>query len=472
MTDQDWIVEELATADLGDKRRKRRAMAMIADMAARPQGSVLQFSATMAEAKGAYRLLSPQSERAEAHDLATGVRAGLADACARRMAGADVVLAIQDTTCFDFHTHRATTGLGPLGGGHDGQSGQGFFLHTTLAVSAAGVPLGVLRQETWVRDPAVAKSRKRHEVPLEDRESYRWVQSQEAVHQRLAAGATVLTVADREAASFELFATARPQHAHLLIRATGRRLVGEGESRELLSEAIANAPVLGEYEVTIRRHPEHRPRAVRLVIRATTVTLPVPKSNRRSAAHDQPVRLSVIHVTEAAPQAETAKIEWLLLTDLPVPDLATAQRYVHYYSLRWLIERYHYTLKSGCRIQESQLHTREALENLLALYCAVAWRLLWLTYAARQDEQQACTVAFSDLEWRTLHCLSQAGEARPVDPPPLRTVVRWLGRLGGHPGRKGDAEPGVKVLWIGMARLTDIITGLQLAEALKDVGKA
>jgi len=472
MTNKDWIAEELATADLGDKRRKRRAMATIADMAARPQGSVLQFSETMAQAKGTYRLLSPQSERAQEHDLATGVRAGLADACARRMAAADVVLAIQDTTSFDFHTHRATTGLGPLGGGHDGQSGQGFFLHTTLAVSAAGVPLGVLWQKSWVRDHAVAQSRKRHEVPLEDRESYRWVQSQAAVHHRLAAATTVITVADREAACFELFATARPQRAHLLIRATGRRLVGAGETRELLSEVIAHAPVLGEYEVTIRRHPEHRPRAVRLVIQAMTVTLPVPKSNRRSAAHDQPVRLSAIYVTEAVPRAGMAKIEWLLLTDLPVPDLATAQRYVQYYSLRWLIERYHYTLKSGCRIQASQLHTHEALQNLLALYCAVAWRLLWLTYAARQDEQQACTVAFSDLEWLTLHCLYQAGEARPVDPPPLRTVVRWLGRLGGHPGRKGDGEPGVKVLWIGMTRLTDIITGLQLAEALKDVGKA
>ena len=163
MTDKDWIVEELATADLGDKRRKRRAMAAIADMAARPQGSVLQFSATMAEAKGAYRLLSPQSERAQDHDLATSVRDGLSDACVRRMAAAEVVLAIQDTTSFDFHTHRATTGLGPLGGGHDGQSGHGFFLHTTLAVSAAGVPLGVLWQKTWVRDHAVPKSRKRHQ---------------------------------------------------------------------------------------------------------------------------------------------------------------------------------------------------------------------------------------------------------------------------------------------------------------------
>ena len=158
MTDKDWIVEELATADLGDKRRKRRAMATIADMAARPQGSVLQFAETMAQAKGTYRLLSPQSARAADHDLATGVRAGLADACVRRMAAADVMLAIQDTTSFDFHTHRATTGLGPLGGGHDGQSGHGFFLHTTLAVSGAGVPLGVLWQQTWVRDPAVDKS--------------------------------------------------------------------------------------------------------------------------------------------------------------------------------------------------------------------------------------------------------------------------------------------------------------------------
>jgi hypothetical protein len=454
-----WVARELHGIELGDQRRTRRTIQTVERMARRPQGSVLQFSKNWAGAKGTYRLLSPRAARARRYDLAAATRAALAEACVKRMVHEDLVLAIQDTTCFDFHTHPATTGLGPVGGGRDGQGGQGFFVHTTLAVSATGVPLGLLDQQTWTRGPQLlGQGGRRHKVPLEQRESYRWTETQAAINERLPAETTVITVADREADIFEFLAAERPAHAHVLIRANGARLFAEGEG--LVRDAIRHAPVLGAYDVTVRPHPQQRARDVRLTVQAMTVTLPPPHTGRRFSRAEA-TTLSALWVTEQAP-ASGDGIQWLLFTDLPVPDLATAQRYVYYYTLRWLIERYHFTLKSGCRIEASQLRTGEALENLLALYCLVAWRLLWLTYAARQDEPQPCTAAFSDLEWRTLQRLYQADAPVPAEPPPLRTVTRWLGRLGGHLGRKGDGEPGVKVLWIGLTRLADIITGVEL----------
>lgn len=454
-----WMARELHGIELGDQRRKRRVIQTVERMARRPQGSVLQFSKNWAGAKGTYRLLSPRSARAQAHDLATATRAALRQACVQRMTREEVVLAIQDTTSFDFHTHSATAGLGPIGGGRDGKGGIGLFVHTTMAVSEAGVPLGIVWQETWVRGPErLGQGGRRHKVPLEERESYRWTEAQAAVNARIPADTTVITVADREADIFEFLAAERPDHAHVLIRANGTRLFAEGGG--LIIEAVRRAPVLGEYDVTVRPHPQQRARDVRLTVRAMTVTLKTPHTGRRFTRAD-PITLSALWVTEQA-AAQGEPIEWLLLTDLPTPDLAAAQRYVRYYTLRWLIERYHFTLKSGCRIEASQLRTREAIENLLALYCLVAWRLLWLTYAARQEEQQPCTVAFSDLEWRTLQRLHQADAPLPAEPPPLRTVTRWLGRLGGHLGRKGDGQPGVKVLWIGLTRLADIITGVEL----------
>lgn len=454
-----WIARELHRVELGDQRRKRRTIATVERMARRPQGSVLQFSKNWAGAKGTYRLLSPRSPRAKAHDLATATRMALRQACVKRMTHEAVVLAIQDTTSFDFHTHPATADLGPIGGGRDGKGGTGFFVHTTLAVSEAGVPLGVLWQQTWTRgQELVGQGGRRHRVPLEARESYRWIEAQAAVNELTPADTTVIHVADREADFFDFLAAERPANAQVLIRANGTRLFAEGDG--LIIDAVRHAPVLGEYDVTVRPHPQQRARDARLTVQAMPVTLNTPHTGRRFS-RAQPITLTALWVTEPAP-AQGQPIQWLLFTDLPVPDLAAAQRCVYYYTLRWLIERYHFTLKSGCRIEASQLRTREAIENLLALYCLVAWRLLWLTYAARQDAQQPCTVAFSDLEWRTLQRLYQADARAPQPPPPLRTVTRWLGRLGGHLGRKGDGEPGVKVLWIGLSRLADIITGVEL----------
>ena len=188
-----------------------------------------------------------------------------------------------------------------------------------------------------------------------------------------------------------------------------------------------------------------------------------------------PVAVTAVEAHEADPPAGKAPLAWVLLTTLPVADLAAAVQCVTYYSRRWLIERYHYTLKTGgCRLEDSQLQDFAALTRLLALQCLVAWRLLWLTYLSRAAGEQPCTVAFSDLEWRVLdravqrrdpHFHRQSGyNASSGEPPPLRTAVRWLGKLGGFLGRKGDGEPGITVLWDGLMILYPLLLGVAHAQ--------
>ena len=155
-------------------------------------------------------------------------------------------------------------------------------------------------------------------------------------------------------------------------------------------------------------------------------------------------------------------MEWLLLTTLRVSEEASAQRIVGHYRLRWLIERYHYVLKSGCRIEESQLRESERIERLLALYCIVAWRLLWLTYVSRADPDAPCTEAFTDLEWQCAYRANRNIKTVPDEPPTVRETVRVIAGLGGFLGRKSDGEPGVKVIWRGLMRLHDIVYGVLL----------
>ena len=117
--------------------------------------------------------------------------------------------------------------------------------------------------------------------------------------------------------------------------------------------------------------------------------------------------------------------------------------------------------------------TVAALLRLLALYCLVAWRLLWMTYAAREHGDEPCTVAFSEVEWHILYWRHHGRKALPDKPPSLRDATRWLASLGGFLARKGDGEPGVKVLWRGIMRLHENVIGyLLFSPSPQDVGNA
>ncbi len=158
---------------------------------------------------------------------------------------------------------------------------------------------------------------------------------------------------------------------------------------------------------------------------------------------------------------------------MPVETLEQAQQIAQWYSYRWLIERFHYVLKSGCRLEERQLRTQKRLERLLAVFNHVAWRLLWLTYQARVTPDTDCLIALEMDEWQALYATIHQTTDIPTTPPTLHEAVRWIAQLGGFLGRKGDGDPGVKVLWRGWTRLQDIVATWRLLHPPpKDTGNA
>jgi hypothetical protein len=445
-----WTHQELSSLDLGDVRRNERAKRMVERMAERPSGSIPQTFQTDAETKAAYRALSSEAFDPEA------LRSALRDATVSRIEETQFVLAVQDTTSFNYTGHPATEGTGPLARPDQ----VGFLVHSVLAVSAEGVPLGLLQQKVWARDPGtVGQRHRRKQRPVEEKESFRWIESLRAVHEAVPAGVTVLSVADREADIFELFAEGRPTNSELLIRACRNRRVATPQ--RYLWDAVAAVAETDSWQVSLRRHPNRAARDAQLTLRFREVTLRPPGGGVHSTDL-KPVTVTAILVREDVPPEGETPIEWLLLTTLEVPDAEHARRIIGFYGLRWLIERYHFVLKSGCGIEESQLRSVERLECLLALYCVVAWRLLWLTYAARQDPEAPCTVAFTDLEWQTAYRVRHRDRPLPDQPPTLGELIRWIAGLGGFLGRRGDRQPGVKALWRGLMRLNDIILGLTL----------
>ena len=147
---------------------------------------------------------------------------------------------------------------------------------------------------------------------------------------------------------------------------------------------------------------------------------------------------------------------------MPITGFADALQYLRWYSYRWLIERYHYVLKSGCRLEQLQLETADRIERALATYTIVAWRLLWLTYEARYNPEATADTVFLPYEWQALYCHMYSTPIPPDTPPTLNQCVRWIASLGGCLGRFRDGEPGVKTIWLGLRRLHDIASTWRL----------
>jgi hypothetical protein len=233
--------------------------------------------------------------------------------------------------------------------------------------------------------------------------------------------------------------------------------------------AVAGQAVQAHFSLPLKRRPDREARTAQLALRFGTVRLRRPK---RADTDAPSLTVSVVDVQETEPPDGEKAVHWLLLTALPVQSAAEAVQITTWYSYRWLIERLHYVLKSGCKLEESQLRQEVRLERLLAVYTLVAWRILWLTYQARQTPDAPCTVALQTHEWQALYLFTHKQRRLPKQPPALRQAVRWIAQLGGFLGRKGDGDPGVKVLWRGWTRLQDIAATFTLLQPPQDVGNA
>ena len=175
----------------------------------------------------------------------------------------------------------------------------------------------------------------------------------------------------------------------------------------------------------------------------------------------QPLKLTMVAVREVGTPPEGVEaIEWLLWTNEPAQTKKQILAVVRTYALRWRIEDFHLVWKQGCRVEALQLETRERLEKALILYAGVSVRLLRLRDLARREPLVPCTEVLSADEWHALYVHS-TGEV-PTAATPVPTVaqaVKWLGRLGGHLGRKRDGMPGVRTLWRGWRDLAILVAG-------------
>jgi hypothetical protein len=454
-----WIDQEFHDLDLGDRRLNRRARLLAERFFAQPQASINAACHGWAETQAAYRFFdngrAVPARILQPHQQATRARIGQHP----------VVLIVQDTTELDYTAH-PVAGDGPL----SSEAQRGFLDHSHLAFTPDGLCLGVLDVHLWARSAdGFGDSKKRQYDPIETKETYRWLQgyrlacrTAEAVPQT-----QVVSVADCEGDLYEVLveaAQARPgARADYVIRAGKDRALTEPDpasgpdAYHKLRPTLAEAPVVARRQLDLPRTPKRAPRTAALEIHARTVSLKAPY---RKGTPLPDLQVRAVWVREINAPAGVEPIEWLLLTSLPIDTAAAVLQVVDYYTGRWPIEVYYRVYKSGCRVEQLQLETAARLWPCLMLYKVVAWRLLYVMKLGREVPDLPCDVVFAAAEWKPVWRVTQQ-QPLPARPPRLGDFLGWLGRLGGHNGRKGDGPPGAEALWRGIRRMTDLALAWQ-----------
>lgn len=443
----DWAEEEFGKAQFGDERRLKRLLTIARDFYEQPQANIPQRCRSRAKTKAAYRFLEHKETRME------GILKSHYEATLSRIGKEKLVLAAQDTTSLNYSTHPATENLGLIGSSADGLIG--LIVHDTMVFNLEGTPLGLLNVQCWARDPALfGKKHLRHELPIEEKESNKWLASFSALAQaqKRCPSTRFVSVGDREADIYELFELALRDKANplLLVRAKHNRALVEDMG--YLWDHIEQLPSNGIQEIHVPRKGSQGARTASLEVRFSRVELTPPKGKR----HLKELTVWAVLAEEAGAPEGITPLKWMLLTTHPVNSFETAAEMLKWYCLRWGIEVYHRTLKSGCKIEQRQLGSADRLEACLAIDMVIAWRIFYLTKLGRETPDVPCTVFFEDEEWKALVAYKTQNAIPPKKPPTLREATRMVASLGGFLGRKGDGEPGTQTIWLGLQRLGDI----------------
>jgi hypothetical protein len=199
------------------------------------------------------------------------------------------------------------------------------------------------------------------------------------------------------------------------------------------------------------------PRSVTLALRVTTLTI---TPNKRKYPQRQPVTWTLLDAREINAAEGVEALHWRLWTKETVATVEDCQTVLLYYRFRWRIEEFHLTLKSGCQVEKLELETATRLIKAATLYSAVAIRIVAIRDLVRVTPDAPCTVILTEDEWQSLYVRFSKKKLSAATPPPtLEQAVKWIGRLGGHMGRKRDGMPGVRTLWRGLRDLSLLATG-------------
>ncbi len=429
-----WFDRELAGCSFADERLNKRLRKLVAQLGSAMGQSIPLVCQDWANTKAAYRFFS--NDRVSEAGILAGHFQSTRD---RTVATDGPVLVLHDTTEFTYQREN-TDAIGitkSINSGRD-KAGRlrshtvcGILMHSSLAVTTEGLPLGLAAVKFWTRKKfkgtnALKKKINPTRIPIEKKESIRWLENVQQSTELLGDPGRCVHIGDRESDIYELFCAAQEAGTHFLIRTCVDRLAGDGD--HTVADEMEEVAVKGLHRIDVRdNHGDPDEAVLEIRYRKIRVLPPIGKQKRYSA-----LTLTVIHAEERGTPKNRKKIDWRLITDLPVGSRADAIEKLEWYALRWKIEVFHKILKSGCKAEESKLRTAQRLANLVSVFCILSWRIFWMTMLNRSSPDAPPTLALTATEIAVLDRLvNDKPQARRKTLSHYLTKIartRWLSR--------------------------------------------
>lgn len=469
MNSSDWAKEEFEGITLGDKRLSDRLITITNQFISSTESPINKACGNWSGTKAAYRFF--QNDNVDYNDIINHH----SRATMTRAKNEDIVLAIQDTSYFNYSHHPKTQGLGILSrftGKYKKEIlTKGLYMHSTLAINTSGMPLGLINQKITARevlsDEKMAVKKRSHNIalPIEEKESIRWLNSiRETASKFKQENKKIVTIADREADIYDLYLLAQELDTHYLIRASHNRKINKSAihskiSGEMLWDHLGKQQVKGEVQVNVPKTETFVKRVAKCVVKFGKIKALPPRSFKGNKTQNLSLTMFTIQVVEETPPKGAKKIEWVLITNIPILNYENAIEKIKWYCLRWRIEVYFKVIKSGFNVENCRLLTAERLIRYLAVISVVAWRVFWLTMISRTSSFVAVSNLMAEDEWKILFIQFNPGIKIPKKPPKLEQIIIWIAQLGGFLARKGDGRPGITHIWRGLQKFFDIIKG-------------
>jgi hypothetical protein len=462
-----WASEEFGTAELGDVRRTHRLVALAAEVASSPAGTVTGACRTSACREGAFRFVENEAI------CARKVVAAMARAAARRCQQELAIVPV-DATSLHLTDETGRRGLGAVGSWKQGA--RGVHVMSSLVLTSDGAPLGVGSQSYWVREQRSKRPEKGLSKDVENRETRFWLRALEQTSAALAEQAPHCVPwfqLDRGGDCAPVLANAHDNGRLLTVRATHDRRV-ESPHKKLIA-TIESTKVILTYRLSVtaksrvRKRRRKGKRVLHWVTRrqARIAELTVRTATVSFRIDGRSVDFNAVLVREKG-RPKDDRIEWLLLTTHPIRNRADALKIIKAYSYRWRVEEFHRTWKRGlCRVEDTQLRSRDAVIKWATILAAVAARALRLTYLARQQPDMLAKTEFTKRELQAIVLLREPKGVTiaQISKLTLSQVIRWVADLGGYTG-PWNGPPGPTVVARGLRDVLPAAKVLRKAEKL------
>lgn len=441
----------------------KKGQRVLVGMRTRCSATARQVSFNRAEKVGFERFF--RNPRVTVEEMLETAAAATAELAAGRH-----VLVIEDTSEINYESKAGRKrNLGRVGNGTDA----GLFIHPALAVDARdGTILGIAGAEVWRRTKC--KSEHYRDLPIDEKESYRWVSASRAAEAALAKAASITTVMDREADIYEVLAAPCAPNVKKLVRARhDRALADKGHLFARLSAQNEAGRIHLDLPEGVGRAKRH---GASLAVRYTRVEL------RQAAPIDRryptTTWVNMVEAREIDPPSQKDCVHWRLLTTCDVGSFEDAVCIIGFYRQRWVVEQLFRTVKSRAfNLENSFIADGESLECLAVAALIASTDVLKLVYGRGETGRAyPATRVFSAGEVEFLHVLVKSLEGKtdkqknPHPPDTLAWAAWCVARLGGWTGYAKERPPGPITFASGIQRFRAMAAGFYLRDsAPKDV---